>query len=96
MYELASLRVPTVVLCQNERETTHTFASPENGLVNLGLGREVGPEALAGALRRIVEDDALRRAMAERMGRFDFRAGKARVVGEIKALLADPSPGGDA
>jgi hypothetical protein len=27
------------------------------------------------------------------MGRFDFRAGKARVVGEIKALLSDPGPG---
>lgn len=94
VFELASLRVPTVVLCQNEREATHTFARPENGLVSLGLGREVGAEALAGALKRIVEDDALRRAMAERMGRFDFRAGKARVVGEMKALLADTAPGG--
>jgi CMP-N-acetylneuraminic acid synthetase/spore coat polysaccharide biosynthesis predicted glycosyltransferase SpsG len=94
VFELASLGVPTVVLCQNEREITHTFARPENGLVNLGLGREVAADDLTGALRRIVDDDALRRAMAERMGRFEFRAGKARVVGEIKALLAEPAPEG--
>lgn len=93
VFELASLRVPTVVLCQNERETTHTFARAENGLVNLGLGREAEAAELEGALKRIVEDDALRRAMVERMERFDFRAGKARVVGEIKGLLADAAPG---
>jgi len=92
VFELASLRVPTVVLCQNARETTHTFADADNGFINLGLGARVDPAEIRRTFERLVDDPVLRGAMAARMAAHDFRAGKAVVVGEIKELLAAPRP----
>lgn len=88
VFELASMRVPTMVLCQNARETTHTFANAANGFLNLGLGAGTTLEEIRSAFERLVDDAALREAMTQRMAAYDFQAGKAVVVGEIKDLLA--------
>ena len=37
MYEVCSLGVPTICLCQNDREMTHVFANETNGFINMGL-----------------------------------------------------------
>jgi len=88
VFELASLRVPTVVLCQNARETTHTFANAANGFFNLGLGVSATSADILKSFERLVDDAALRSSMTERMAANDFRAGKETVVSEIKDLLA--------
>ena len=85
--ELASLHVPTVVLCQNHRETTHTFASSENGILNLGLCHDVSDERLRTTLLRVLDDPKLRSTMSAKAEQMDLRAGKKRVVEIITNLL---------
>jgi len=85
--ELAAIGVPTLVICQNRRETYHKFASAENGIVNLGLFKEVGNTEIEQALFRLIDDPALRVTMRKRTQQHDLRKGKSRVVKAITALL---------
>jgi CMP-N-acetylneuraminic acid synthetase/spore coat polysaccharide biosynthesis predicted glycosyltransferase SpsG len=87
VFELVAVGVPTVVLCQNEREETHTFASSEHGIINLGLCHTVESEFIAEAFTKLVDDKRLREIMRAKMDAVDLRGGKARVIGEIKALI---------
>ncbi len=65
--ELMTQGVPTIALCQNERELTHTHASGPFGVMNLGLGRHVTVEGLASHLSVLIADERLRRSMHDRM-----------------------------
>src|SRR5690606_16880596 len=40
-FEVYSMRIPTIVICQNEKELTHSFANLENGFHNLGLAKNL-------------------------------------------------------
>ena len=64
--ETMSLGVPTLVLCQNLRELSHTHASSPFGVMNLGLGQHVEVSSLADHLRLLIEDQKLRRSMHHR------------------------------
>jgi spore coat polysaccharide biosynthesis predicted glycosyltransferase SpsG len=83
VYEAASIGVPTVVLCQNDRELEHLFASPANGFLNLGLGRDVPVLRLAEEIRALMADAGRRRDMQRRMWRWDAHAGIERVLALI-------------
>lgn len=65
--ELMVLGVPTITMCQNERELLHTHASSPFGVTNLGLGEHITSEQLAHHVRVLSGDLGLRRAMRERM-----------------------------
>jgi spore coat polysaccharide biosynthesis predicted glycosyltransferase SpsG len=62
LYEAAAVGVPAVVLCQNQRETTHTHLGIGN--INLGLGRLVTPEHLRHTVTTILGDPDLRGDMS--------------------------------
>lgn len=85
--ELAALKVPMVVICQNIRETTHTFASSENGIVNLGDRNTLLKGDILVAFKNVVEDCALRNIMTEKMNELNFEKGKFRVISKIKSLI---------
>jgi CMP-N-acetylneuraminic acid synthetase/spore coat polysaccharide biosynthesis predicted glycosyltransferase SpsG len=87
VFELASLEVPTLVICQNSREVTHRFASSENGIINLGLRTQIDDPAIARTLVQVVKEEALRKTMVEKMKALDLRSGKDRVIEKINALL---------
>lgn len=87
VFELASLRVPMVVICQNVRETTHTFANSENGIINLGIRHELRDEDLSAMVKKAIEDKQMRRMMRERLERIDLRRGKRQVIGRIMDLF---------
>jgi CMP-N-acetylneuraminic acid synthetase/spore coat polysaccharide biosynthesis predicted glycosyltransferase SpsG len=85
--ELAALRVPTMVLCQNAREATHTFASGNLGVINLGLHSNVSDAEITRVFREIVDGQTLRDFMCERMSLIDLRKGRVRVMEAIAGLL---------
>ncbi|WP_026640771.1 cytidylyltransferase domain-containing protein [Bordetella petrii] len=87
VFELASLGVPTLVVCQNRRETTHTFAGSEHGVMNLGFRGDVTDAQLSQAFATLLADAALRRDMRARMQALDLSQGKARVINQMLALL---------
>jgi len=85
--ELCSLSVPTIVICQNERETTHSFASKKNGIINLGHRDNVSSIKIEDTLKKLIDDPELTLKMKKKMQRMDLSKGKNRVIGQITRLL---------
>lgn len=89
VYELASLARPTLVICQNERETTHHFASEANGIINLGLRHELDDSVLREQLQRLVTQPDLRQRCHEKLAAINLRNGKKRVLRRILDLIGE-------
>jgi CMP-N-acetylneuraminic acid synthetase/spore coat polysaccharide biosynthesis predicted glycosyltransferase SpsG len=83
VYEVASVRTPCLVLCQNQRELTHRFFSKKNGILNLGLGTEVEDSALRDMIKHLLKKEP-REKMFLKMSKFDFHGGVDRVIDAIK------------
>ena len=79
IFELASMCVPAVVLSQNEREMTHTFASMRHGFINLGLGSRNSFEGIYNTLMWLVNTPVIRRDMYGLMKKCKLRSGLDRV-----------------
>ena len=85
-FEVASIGVPCIVLCQNNRETTHFFASEKNGFYNLGLGYEVSDEKILEAFNN-TKLYMNRKLMNDRMLATDLKNGKKRVLNLIRKTI---------
>lgn len=83
-FELASVGVPSIVLCQNERELTHFFADSKYGFINLGLGNKVSNERLMIEFNNVCNSVDKRKYMSNLMLSFDIKNGKQRVLDLIK------------
>lgn len=79
IYELASMGIPSIVLSQNPREMTHTFANMKYGFLNLGLGLEVDVNTIENTLSWLIDTPAVRKNMHELMLQCDLRKGLDRV-----------------
>jgi CMP-N-acetylneuraminic acid synthetase/spore coat polysaccharide biosynthesis predicted glycosyltransferase SpsG len=86
-FEVASLNIPTIVLCQNEREKTHLFASEENGFINLGLGSSLPLGSILEEVNNLTLNRARRAKLAANMSNSEIREGKSRVLKLINDLL---------
>ncbi len=86
-FEVASLGIPTIVLCQNERETTHFFADAQNGFINFGLGKNVTNEQILSTFTALLDDQSRRAYMRSLMLNNDLATGKKRVVDIIKRTI---------
>lgn len=75
MYEICSLGVPTICLCQNERELTHVFANETNGFINMGLGTDVGRQEIIDQFVKLVNNYELRLEMNHKMLSVDLKDG---------------------
>ena len=75
MYEICSLGVPTICLCQNDREATHVFANESNGFINMGLGEAVEKQEITQAFINLVNDYDLRVEMNKKMLAIDLKGG---------------------
>jgi spore coat polysaccharide biosynthesis predicted glycosyltransferase SpsG/CMP-N-acetylneuraminic acid synthetase len=83
VYELASMGVPTIVLVENERGLLHTFASEENGIINVGLGTKIPDKEIKNALIRLIDDYELRKRNNILMLDNNLRSGISNVLGLI-------------
>jgi spore coat polysaccharide biosynthesis predicted glycosyltransferase SpsG len=90
VFELVTMRVPSIIFAANEREELHTFASPQNGLVYLGRHDEVTDREILQTFHDLINHPEKRQEMYERMTQHDFRGGKKRVIDEILSLLYTP------
>lgn len=78
IFELAAMGVPSIVLSQNEREQTHTFAQMEHGFLNLGL-RDVSADLVKNTLDWLINTPPIRRNMHDLMLRLPMKSGVERV-----------------
>jgi spore coat polysaccharide biosynthesis predicted glycosyltransferase SpsG/CMP-N-acetylneuraminic acid synthetase len=90
LFELATMRVPTIVIASNEREETHPFASSHAGFRYLGRHDRMAAGAIGRAFVELVDDREARRKMRLTLEGFDFRRGRQRVLAELAAVLGAP------
>lgn len=86
-YEAASLKVPTIVLAQNERELTHFFATAEHGFLNLGLGTEVSNKQILNAFESLSGNFQSRQYASGLMAKADLHSGRQRVLKLINSIV---------
>ena len=84
MYEVASLGIPCVCLCQNERELTHIFGNAENGFLNLGLGKNLTENQIISTIEKLLDDHNLRCEMSKRMLAIDLKHGYENLMNVVK------------
>lgn len=90
IFEVAAMGVPAVVLSQNEREMTHSFAQMEHGFLNLGLGQNVNPSVITNTLDWLIHTEAVRENMRRLMLKVPLKSGLARVK---RIILGDDDRG---
>lgn len=79
MLELVAMRVPTILMAQNEREMTHVFGGLQNGFLNLGFGRAVETDTIYETIQWLIHCPSIRRNMWEQMSQKDLTHGMERV-----------------
>jgi CMP-N-acetylneuraminic acid synthetase len=84
MYEICSLGVPTICICQNEREVSHVFGSEENGFINMGLGVGIEKQEIIDEFIKLVNDYPLRVEMNEKMLSIDLKNGFENIKSKIR------------
>lgn len=88
VFEIAAVGTPTIVLAQNDRELTHTFAAAEHGFVNLGLGTRASDPEILRHFIALLDDHEERRRMQERMRSVQLEKGVHRVVELIHQAIS--------
>ena len=79
VFELAAMGIPSIVVSQNARETTHSFARMEHGFLNLGLGTMIEQTILENTLHWLISTPAVRKNMHDLMIACPLRDGIDRV-----------------
>ncbi len=87
-FELAALGTPSIVLCQNQRETTHFFASQMYGFINLGLTEHVSKKEILEVFLDLIHAYDKRQHIRDLMLANDIKNGKKRVLELINACIA--------
>ena len=87
VYELAHMRIPSIVLAQHEREARHTFARADHGFAYMGVMRRFNAERLRKVFTQLIDEPQRRRHLYERQTRIHFEQNKAKVVSGILKLL---------
>ena len=86
VYELAHMRIPSVIMSHHEREDSHTFARQENGFEYIGVMNPFDSDRLMAAVNRLIDVNQ-RKTLHDNMKRFRFERNKSRVVNRILGLL---------
>lgn len=89
VYEVCSIGVPCICMCQDNRELANTFANVDNGIINLGLGNEVSIDQIAGEFSSLAENFDARVDMNQRMLNIDLKNGFTNVWSIVKKFYAD-------
>lgn len=79
VFEFAAMGVPAIVLSQNKREVSHSFANIQHGFINLGIGTDIQPDVIENTLNWIINTRTVRKNMYDIMLQFPLRKGLERV-----------------
>ncbi len=84
IYEICSIGIPTICLCQDNREESHAFVARNNGFINLGLGDATEKQEVIDEFINLVNDYELRRDMHQRMQSIDLRYGFENITSVVE------------
>jgi len=80
IYEVASIGTPCISISQNEREARHLFVHNCSGIKYLGMAYTLSENDIAFAIKRLIENDELRKKMNKDLLKFNFKKGIDRVL----------------
>jgi len=86
-YELVSMRVPSIIVCQNEREEKHIFDAEDFGLIDLGLASDLPDQKFVEEVERLIDEPGVREEMFEVQKKLDLTVGKKRVLKILRDVL---------
>lgn len=86
IYELAYMGIPSIVLAQNMRETTHVFANLKNGFINMGISTESDNETIINTIAWLINTPNVRKEMHNTLLNKDLASGQNRV---LKIILGE-------
>ena len=84
IYEICSIGVPTICLCQDNREESHAFVTRNNGFINMGLGEAIEKQEVIDEFINLVNDSGLRRDMQQKMLSIDLRYGFENICSVVE------------
>jgi len=87
VYEIAMIGTPSIILCQNKRETTHLFASKKNGFVNLGEGYNVTEKELFETFSSLLDNFPNRKKNNAKMLKTDLKKGRKKTIKIISDFI---------
>jgi len=88
VYELYHMNIPSLVVSQHERESTHSFSTEENGFLNLGCYSNGRTEKMVrDKLYQMIHDRSFRKKMFDRMKSYNFLNSKDKVLSLINGLI---------
>ncbi|ALV23648.1 PseG family hydrolase [Campylobacter iguaniorum] len=87
VYELADMNIPSIIISHHKRESTHSFASPEKGFINLGVINEGIDKKIKDKFDKLVDDVDYRKLLFLNIKEYNFRDNKQKVVKEILSLI---------
>ena len=85
--ELASLGVPTICFAQNEKELTHSHTTEQNGVIMLGLGKDLSVSNLATEISKLIDNRRLRSTLSENAKSSTRNRSNKKIVAEILGRL---------
>ena len=86
-FEIASIGIPSIVLCQNSRESTHFFATEENGFINLGESSDIHEGKILEVFTSLAENPDKRKDLNRKMMSYDIRQSKKKVLDLIRKKI---------
>ena len=89
VFELAHMNVPTIVISQHQRETTHKFTNNKNGFISLGqFKNNITQKKLTFNLLKILHKKTLRKTLYTKMLKFDFN-NKNKIIDILWRFICD-------
>lgn len=89
VFELASLRVPAIIIAANEREMLHTFGK-RAGMVFLGMHNAVNDREISAGIELLCSRKEVRKEQSDCLARFDLTKGKQNVMSKISQIVERP------
>jgi len=89
VYEIATIGTPSIILCQNKRETTHLFADKENGFINLGEAYEISDSKIFETFKHLINNFEERKNLSMKMQKTDLKKGRKRTLKIISSFITD-------
>jgi len=88
VYELAHMNIPAIVVSQHERENTHSFATRENGFINVGVYHKGTTERLVqNELQNLVNNHEHRENLYDKLVSYNFDHNRNQVLQLINGML---------
>ena len=88
IFELAHMNIPTIVIPQHKRESTHSFSSSKNGFILLRVyNKDFKDEEISKNFKKLTKNYLFRYKMYKKMMNYNFILNKYKAINKINELL---------